>query len=315
MLIAGIILLFLLVKIVPGSSTTKFLSTGFNIERQRQLEHLYSENQPLIQQVFSWLKNAAVLDFGHSLQSGREVTSIIFQSLKPTIGLILLATFWGLLIGFPTALLSALHSHSKTDHILSFIMVLLFSLPAFWLGLFLLQFFSLQFGWFPSSQLFLYRTENIGILRQIAGMLHHLFLPSFSLGLGLAAYFYKYFKNELIKILDSEHILAAKAFGLPPTKIIFYHVIPNLIPHFLALLTTITPIIFSGSVTIEYIFAIPGLGRTLVQAATARDMPLIMGGAAITFLLVMVLNTLLELIIVMINPQTRSDLPDETYLQ
>ncbi|MFP4547061.1 MAG: ABC transporter permease [Fidelibacterota bacterium] len=314
MLVAGIVLLYLLVRIAPGSSTSKYLSTGFNIERQQQLERLYNDNQPLTGQIITWLKRAVVFDFGKSLQSGREVKTIILQSLKPTLWLTLLATFWGLIIGFPAALISAIHKHTKLDHILSVIMIILFSLPAFWLGLFLLQFFAVHSGWFPSSQLFQYQIEEVSHWRQLTGKFYHLFLPSFSLGLGLAAYFYKYFKNELINILDSEYILAARVMGLSMPKIIFYHVAPNLTPHFLALLTSLTPMLFSGAVTIEYIFSIPGLGRTMVHAAIARDLPLIMGGATLSFLLVMVLNSILEIMIFLINPQIRSELINEKYL-
>lgn len=313
LILLGLILLFILIKTIPGSSDIKYISTAFSLERQQELQNIYgSDNSPILVQLFKWMKNTVNFDFGHSTQSGLPVKQIILSSFLPTILLSFLAVTWGLLIGFPFALVSATNPGSKRDKFITLLMVLSYSLPAYWIGLFFLQFFSYKLNIFPSSQLFDIPGIYPSLFSKFTSVLYHLFLPSLALGLSFAAYFYKYLKTKLIDILDSEYILAAKARGLSAKTIILSHIIPNLILPVLSLFSTITPLFFSGAVTIEYIFSIPGIGRTMINAAVARDIPLIIGGATISFIAIMLINTFYDILLVIFNPKIKTEWINET---
>jgi peptide/nickel transport system permease protein len=307
MVLGGLTVLFLLLKIVPGMSGSHYISTAFNVERQQELLQLYENNGPFVKQLLMWFKNALTLDFGNSLQSGEAVSRIIINSLLPTVLLTLLAILWGLLISLPMAFLSALKKNSLTDRLISILMVILFAIPSYWIGMLLLYNFSIKIQLFPSSQLLTISDGRLSLLEKLPDLLHHLALPSLALGVGFAAYFFKYLKPKLMDILDSDFILAARARGLSGKVIVFSHILPNLGLTLLALVSTVTPAIFSGAVTIEYIFSIPGLGKTMINAALSRDIPLIMGGAAVSFLAIILLNSIIELLISIINPKTGPD--------
>ena len=312
MVLTGLILLFILLKITPGRSNTKFISTAFSIERQQELHEFYGNNSSFIAQLFNWLKNAITLNFGHSTQSGLPVSRVVFSSLLPTFMLSILAIFWGLAIGFPLALISSIRKDSLTDKTITLVMVLLYSMPAYWIGLFLVQIFSFNLGFFPSSQLFDINIEYPTLITKLQSMLFHLLLPSISLGLSFVAFFHKYLKNKISEVLDSTYVLAAKARGLNKSIIVFSYIIPNLILPLLSLFSTLTPLFFSGAVTIEYIFSIPGVGRTMINAAVARDIPLIMGGAAISFMAIMLINSIYDLLLILFNPKVKSEWINES---
>lgn len=307
MVLAGLTLLFLIVKVVPGSAELKFLSPAFSVERQVELQGFQNTEQNIFSQFVAWLQKAVFLDFGYSAQSGLPVRKVLFTSLMPTLLLSALAIIWGLAISLPLALFSAKFRNRAGEKILTLVMVLLYSLPAFWIGLCLVRLLSFTFPLFPSSMLYNATLTFSSSLAKLANMIYHLFLPSLAMGLSLAAYFYRYLRAKLVEIMDSDYLLAAKARGLCKKTILFAHIVPNLILPLLSLFSTITPLFFSGAVTVEYIFSIPGIGRTMVNAAVARDLPVIMGGAAISFLAILVINSLIDLVMVFINPTLKTE--------
>jgi peptide/nickel transport system permease protein len=304
MLFAGLALLFFLLKSMSGELDPRYFSPSFDINRLEEIASWQKNDHSLPLQFLIWTKNSLSLNFGNSTSTGRLVIDSLATPLKHTVALGFLALMWGMLIAIPTATLAALKNNKFYDRLMTIIMVILYALPAYWIGLFLLNIFSLRLGLFPSSQLFSIGAET-RFLNTTADYLHHLFLPSLTLGLSFSAYFHKYLRNKIIDLLDSEFIIAARSRGLKKSTIFFRHLMPNLVLILLTLLSTITPTIFSGTVTVEVVFSLPGLGRTMVNAATSRDIPLIMGGTTLAFICVLLMNSLLDFLIKFLNPQTR----------
>lgn len=310
-LFAGLTVLFIIVKLTPGTSRIQNISTAFDIVRQNEILDIYSDNKPVIYQLMDWYKNVLLLDFGYSMQNGQKVSNAVKEAFVPTLRLSLFALFWGILISLPVAIWSSIKKHKIPDRIISFVMIVVFALPSYWIGLMLLNIFSIKLHIFPSSQLYSFDYYSMTFFQKLSNNLYHLFLPSLSLGLLYSAYFYKYLRNKMIDVLDSEYILACKARGLSKNVILFSHILPNLLIPFLTLLSTIVPSIFCGTVTIEYIFSIPGLGSTMISAAISRDLPVIMGCATVSFFFILITNSLLDIIIIILNPKVKLEITND----
>ncbi|MCH5276298.1 MAG: ABC transporter permease [Desulfovibrionaceae bacterium] len=282
---------FFVIHLAPGTPTDMQVSLNplaGDTVRER-LNALYGLDRPLPVQYMDWLNRLVHLDFGHSLSSdGRPVMDKIVERLPLTVGMNVAVLLLTLLIAVPIGVVSAARQGSLLDKTLTVLVFLGFAMPSFWLALLLMLHFSINLGWLPLSGLTSLNFTHLGALEKIMDVARHLVLPILVGVVGGVAGTSRYLRSSMLEVLRQDYILTARAKGLPERKVIFRHALRNALLPVITLLGLSVPGLIGGSVIIESIFALPGLGQLFYMAVMARDYPLIMGnlvlGAALTLL-------------------------------
>ena len=304
MLVLISLISFFAIHLAPNS----FLSAGElnpNITKE-SLEHLkeiYGLDKPLWQQYISWMKALVHFDFGISFASGKPVIEEIKDRIGVTLGINLISMIFIFLISFVVGILAALKEDSLFDKIVKNLSLISFSMPSFYLALLLILFFAVELGWFPIGGL--HSLEPKSGIAYYLDIAWHLVLPIVVVvfvGFGSLT---QYIRSLTIDILKSDYIFFAKARGIAQKDLIYYYIIPNLKPPIITMLGLSLPGIIGGSVILESIFGINGMGLLFYQAAMARDYPVILGILIITAFLTLLGNILADLALLKLNPFAR----------
>jgi peptide/nickel transport system permease protein len=227
-----------------------------------------------------------------SLHSRRPVSSLLVERAPMTLLLGLSALLLGLLIAIPAGVLAARRPHSWMDLTATLGTMVVMSMPTFWLGPLLLRLFSVDLNWFPVSGADGWRS---------------LILPASTLGLGLSALLTRQIRAGMLEVLSADHIRAARARGLPETRVLFRHALRCAALPLVTLVGLQFGAVLSGSIIIEEIFGWPGLGRELVDAIRGRDFPLIQGCVFLMSASYALGSLLAELLSSVLNPLLRED--------
>lgn len=296
---------YLLLRLAPGDPTkSSFLgenaatNSGLSSEkgistRNASIEEELHLNKPIYIGFYYWLKNALINgDFGKSVSvdKGRSVFAVIFERVPITLTL----NFWAILITYaiaiPIGVFSAVTKRRKSDKAVTFFLFLLYSLPVFWITL-LLQALLCKGGIFPIFPLKgISTTITSGATSwEIVGNLSmHYVLPVLCLSYGGFAGLSRYCKESMSDVINKDYIRTARAKGLPESQVIFKHALKNAMITLITLFAELIPGLIAGSIIIEYIFGIPGIGDLSMLALSSRDIPLLMG--------LFVLNSILTLL-------------------
>lgn len=303
-LVIGITLTFIIIHLAPGDPSIRFVNPNQATVVQENIRARFGLNESLPVQYLKWI-GAVVFrfDFGRSFYSGRPANAIIFSALGATLLLTLSTLLLALLIGILTGVYAALHKDRLSDRICTATMMLLFSIPSFWLGIMLIYIFANRLQWLPSSQLISLFHKELGFMGRIADYLRHLLLPTITLALPLAATFFRYVRSAMIEALQSEYITAARARGLKESKILYRYALRNALLPIISLLGVIIPALLSGVVIVEVIFSYPGVGRVIVSAVFSRDYPVILAATTLTFIFVVIGNLLADIFYGIADPR------------
>jgi peptide/nickel transport system permease protein len=256
---------FFLIHLIPGDPIAAMLGDRYTESAGQTLRKQFGLDEPLPLQYLSFLAKAVQLDFGQSIQQRTEVRNLILTRMGVTLILAAYALTVALVLAIPLAIWSAVKANRLPDHVVRVSMMVAFAMPSFWLGLLLILVFSLQLGWFPTS----------GLAPPVLPLIWSLTLPAVTLGLSLSPVFTRTLRSSLIENLNADHVMAARARGLSETRVMFRYVMR---PSLIALVTLIgffVGALLSGSVVVETVFAIPGVGSLLVNAVLLRDFPVI----------------------------------------
>jgi peptide/nickel transport system permease protein len=305
-IIIGITLTFLIVHLAPGDPGIRFLDPSQPAEIQQVIQKRFGLNEPLHVQYWNWVKRVLFhFDFGNSFYNGKPSSEVLRSALLPTILLAGCALVFALITGILLGILAATRSNTFTDRTITMIMMLFFSTPAFWLGIMFLGVFSIQLGWLPSSHLTSLYHDQLNTIGRFTDYIKHLFLPVLTLGLPLAATFFRYIRSGVIEALRSDYILGARARGIGYKKILFRYCLKNSLLPIISLLGVIIPALLSGAVIVEVIFSLPGMGRTMVTAVFGRDYPIILAASTLAFFAVVAGNMIADTTYSIIDPRIR----------
>ena len=306
----GITLLsFFVIHLAPGSPTD--LETTMNpladSDARERLNALYGLDRPLHEQYFSWLKRMVVLDFGDSMSSDpRPVIDKIAEALPLTLCLNGATLLFTLLIAVPLGVAGAARRNGVFDRITTILVFVGFSMPTFWLALLLMMFFAVDLGWFPLSGLTSLDFQQLSPLGKTLDLLRHLAMPLIvTVFTGLAG-LSRFVRASVIDALRQDYILTARAKGLPERVVLFRHALRNALLPVITILGLSVPGLIGGSVIIESIFALPGMGQLFYKAVMARDYPLIMGNLVIGAVLTLAGNLLADLCYGLADPRIRT---------
>lgn len=267
------------------------------------LRAYYGLDQPIPIQYLTWLSNLLQGNFGKSLYGGRPVNFIIGSWFGETVKLMLSSTLIAFFVSIPIGINSAKKQYSKQDMVVTSVSLFGVSMPTFWLGLILIIAFSYRLGWLPSAGAYGQPNPwwNNAFLDQIA----HLIMPVAVLVYVALAQNVRLIRANMLEVLRSDYILAARASGLSERTIIYKYALRNAISPVITFLGVALGAIIAGAPMTEYTFGWPGLGRRFVDAATRLDFPVIMGITMIITIMTLIANLIVDIIYVYIDPRIR----------
>jgi len=267
------------------------------------LKAYYGLDKPVPIQYLNWLTNLLQGNFGKSLRGGRPVNLLIGSWAWETVKLQLISILLAFAISIPIGVNSAKKQYSKQDVAVTSISLFGVSMPTFWLGLLLIIIFSFQLGWLPSAGAYgaPYLWWEPPILDEIA----HLILPVTVLVYVMLAQNIRLIRANMLEILRSDYILAARASGLSERKVIYKYALRNAIGPVITYLGISLGMIIAGAPMTEYVFSWPGLGRRYVTAAMELDFPVVMGITMIITIMTLIANLIIDICYVYIDPRIR----------
>ena len=298
------IISFIAVHLAPNSFfASGELNPNITQESIDQLKAIYNLDKPLYIQFTSWLINILHLDFGISFSTGEQVKIEILNRLPITLILNITTIIFVFFISLYLGITSAMKPNSLIDKATKQLSILSFSLPSFYLALILLFIFSITFELFPLSGVA--SSNELEGFAYIKDLAWHLSLPILVMVFGGIGSLTLYIRSLTIEILKSDYIFFAKSRRLSGYQLLRYFILPNLYPTIITILGLSLPGILGGSVILENIFAIDGMGLLFFQSALSHDYPVIMGILIIGAFLTLLGNILADLILLKANPHTK----------
>lgn len=288
-----------LMALVPGDAAVQ-LAGGVDATEERiaEVRTELGLDDPFLVQYGRWLKGAVTFDFGESLVNGQSVSGDILNRLPVTASIAFGAMVVGLLVGVPAGIVAGMKAGTRLDRGLIFGTTLGIAVPNFWLAMVLILVFAVNLGWFPA----------IGFTRLTESpwdWLRSLVLPSLALGTFVAASVARQLRGELADVMQRSYVRTAWAKGGSARLVVGKHALKN------AAIPAVTVVglqmggLIGGTVILEQIFSIPGLGTYLLQAITSSDMPVIMGVTTMFVLVYMVMSLLVDVAYGLLNPKVR----------
>lgn len=267
---------FFIIHLVPGDPVRIVLAGRATPATIARVRHQLALDRPLWTQFSLYVSHMVRGQFGTSFTLDSPVSQIIGQRLGVSAALIAYGMLLSLLIGVPLAIVAALRPNTWLDNSVRLGTTLTFALPGFWLGLMLALIFGLKLGWFPVS----------GYETGIAGILRTLTLPALALGLALAGVVVRTLRSSLLEVLQSEHIEATRSRGLGELRVVGNHALRLSVMATLTILSVNIGFLIGGTVVLEQVFQLPGLGSLLIEAVEKRDYQLVqaltlLAGAAV----------------------------------
>jgi peptide/nickel transport system permease protein len=304
---------FFMARLAPGDPMDMYLEP----QRQRQvdlevielLRKKYGLDQPIHVQYVTWLKNVAQGDFGESFRHRRPVKDMLVEAVPYTLQLTVLAIILDALIGITIGIISAVKQYSKLDKTVTIGSLIIYAIPSFWLALMLIMVFSVNLGWFPTSQTRSMHYEDLTAIGKMLDRAWHLVLPVFVMGIAGAAGTARYMRNKLLEVLNEEYIMAARARGFREKTVIVKHALRNAMIPIVTIYGMSLPFLLGGATIIETIFAWPGMGRLTVGAVGGRDYPIIMATVMIAAVLTVLGNLLADITYAAVDPRVSYDAP------
>lgn len=308
-LLLGILCIsFLMLKLAPGEPTIiqqdlQARATGAQRETLRQL---YGLDKPIHVQFGRWLWRVVRLDFGRSyMPDGLPVMDKIAERIPITLGLNVLELIIIFSVAVPLGILSATRQYSLFDKSMTLFVFVGFATPDFWLALLVMILFGVQLGWLPISGLRSLNFEYLAFWEQVWDILSHLILPVLVAAFGGLAYLSRLMRGSLLEVIRQDYIRTARAKGLPERDVIYKHGVRNAVIPVVTLLGLMLPGLLGGSVFIETVFSIPGMGQLFVQSAFSRDEPVLMALIVIGASLSLLGNILADISYGLVDPRIR----------
>ncbi|MCO5220696.1 MAG: ABC transporter permease [Thermomicrobiales bacterium] len=290
--------IFSLMHLIPGDPVQVMAGEVQDPEAIARIRADLGLDRPLYRQYLSWLGNALQGDLGESIRTREPVLDVVLSRVKPTLQLSVMAMIIGLAVALPVGVISATRRNSRLDTAATTFALLGVSMPNFLIGLLLIFFFSIRLGWLPTS-------GYVDIFQDPVEGFRSLLLPSITLGMALAAVIMRMTRSSLLEALAQDYIRTARAKGLVERRVVIRHGLRN------ALIPVVTVVglqvgnLIAGAVITEYIFAIPGVGRLIVDSVFARDYPVLQGVVLLTVIGFIGANLIADLLYAALDPRIR----------
>lgn len=291
------VLVFFLVRLIPGDPTIVMLGAHWTPQRANVLRRSLGLDKPLWDQYVLFLGHLIHLNFGQSVFYRLPVRTLLQQRLPVTLWLVLYSELLALLISVPLGTFTALRRNGLVDHSSRVFFVLTAAMPSFWTGLILILLFSVHWPIFPLS----------GNLSGIGRHLYTLFLPALTMSLGLVAIFSRTLHNAILSVLNADYIDTARVKGLSAVRILARHVLRNALLSLVTVVGVTLSYAIGSTVVVEEIFNLSGLGSLLTASIYNRDLSVVQGIAATFALFVVFVSLLTDIVYAMLDPRIAYD--------
>lgn len=284
---------FVLVRSIPGDPVRLLLGARATPEVAAKIRAQYGLDEPLVTQYVVFLRNLLEGDFGRSIVYKTSVLTVVAERIAPTVFLLLYALLLAVVVAFVLAAVAARRPGGWPDIAVRVYSTAGLGLPSFWLGIILIMAFSVGLGWFPTS----------GYGETFVERLHYLFLPAASIALALSPVLIRNLRASLIAEMDSDYATAARARGVSENGVFFRHVFPN------ALVPTITLVgvnfswLIGGTVVVEQVFSVPGLGQLMIASIFSRDYLVVQLVTLVFALAVIATNFVVDVLTAAVDPR------------
>jgi peptide/nickel transport system permease protein len=289
---------FFVVRFVPGDTVTTLLGAHYNEEQAAFLREKLGLDRPVVVQYVIWMKGIFQGDFGESTFTSQPVLASIIERLPVTLELACISLLFAVCIGVPVGAIAAVKRNTFIDYLAGIWGMLGVSIPNFWFATLLVLLFSLKLGWLPSGNFVPLNTSVVDNLKSII-------MPGFALGAAVSAVVMRMARSAMLEVLDQDYIEMARAKGVPPHLLVFKHALKNALVPILTVLGIQAGYLLGGSVVIEQVFSLPGIGRLALQAITNRDYALLQGTILFVATGFIVINLVVDLLYAFINPKVR----------
>lgn len=284
------IFVFFFIHMLPGDPARVLAGETATQEEVEAIRRALNLDRPLVEQYFDFLRSLVTFDLGISLRTGEPVATMIGRAFMPTFWLSICALGWSVVFGLIAGVISAVRQGSPGDHIGMFLSVSGISMPNFWLGLLLMQFFSVHLGWLGTSG---FNSPS------------DLILPSITLGAAVAAVMARFTRSAVIDVAREDFIRTARAKGLRERIVIWKHALRNALIPVVTMAGLQFGFLLGGSIVVEKVFRWPGLGSLLLDAINFRDFAVVQAEIMLFSLQFLVINLIVDLLYGFINPAIR----------
>jgi peptide/nickel transport system permease protein len=289
---------FSLIHLIPGDPVQVMVGESQDPEVVAAIRHDLGLDRPLYIQYITWLGNALRGDLGTSIRTHQPVAEIVVERAQPTMQLTVVALLIALSIAVPVGILAATRRNSGIDMSATTGALLGVSMPNFLIGLLLIFIFAIKLRWLPTS-------GYVSVFEEPVRGLKSLILPALTIGMAMAAVTTRMIRSSLLESLDQDYVRTARAKGLVEWRVVIGHALRN------AMIPVVTVVglqignLIAGAVITEYIFAIPGVGRLIVDSIFARDYPVLQGVVLFTAIGFILANLLADLTYAALDPRIR----------
>lgn len=298
-LIGITIISFAIIHLAPGSPLSAFLEdpTIKTADKQVMIQQA-GLDKPIITQYWIWVSGLLQGDFGTSFHKSEPVLSLIREYMPNTLLLTITSFLVSLLIAVPLGILCAMRANSRLDQAVTALSNVGLAIPGFWLALILIMFFGVKLGWLPIGGL-----QTINAPFSLVDRIEHLIMPVLTIAIAEAAVWTRYIRSSMLEVINQDYMRTAKAKGLLTGRILGLHGLRNALIPLATLFGLAIPGFFAGSVILESIFSIPGVGRLLIEATFQRDYPIITALVTLGAILTVLGNILADLLIGLLDPR------------
>ncbi len=293
-----VVMIFVIFRVIPGDPALIILGTEADERQIEAMRQRLGTDRPIAEQFLRWVSGAVRGDLGESLRFSQPVTRMIANRLTVTVPLAILSISIVILVGIPLGVLLALYRNSFLDGVISLITQLGIAVPSFWAALLLMIVFGVQLGWLPIGTFTSWEEDAREAVRS-------LILPAIAVALPPLAVVVRYVRNGFLDQATQDYVRTALSKGLPQRMVIYRHILRNTLIPVVTVLGIIFADIVSGTLVVEQVFGLPGVGRLLFTAVGFRDFPLLQGLALYIALVVIGLNFVVDLTYGWIDPRVR----------
>ena len=287
---------FGLMHLVQGDPAVTLAGEYATPQRVEEIRRLYGFDQPFLTQYWTWLSNALQGDLSRSLRSNAEVSSLIAQRFPNTLLIVVLALGLSMAIGVPLGILAATRSGSRLDSAVTSVTSLGVALPNFWLAMILVTVFALGLHWFPATGA---RPLSDGVGQALL----HAVLPAIALASSGIAEVTRQLRSALLEVLSSQYVRTLHAKGLSPLAILWKHGLKNVSVNLLTVFGLLVNRMLGGTVIIEAVFAVPGMGSLVIAGAATKDFPVVQGVVLTLVILVVLTNLVIDMLYTLLDPR------------
>jgi peptide/nickel transport system permease protein len=305
LLVCVIVFNFFLIHLAPGDPIQALVGEfpapeSYIVEMRKA----FGLDQPVYIQLLLYIKNVLAGDLGFSFYYRQPVLTVILDRVPATLQLMVPALLFSAAVGIVLGVLSARKPYSLADNIISVFSLFGYCVPAFWLGQMLMAAFAIELGWLPSQGMKTVGADLEGV-SLIIDRTAHLVLPFAALAIRHLAVNARMMRSSMLEVAYEDFVTVARAKGLDEKAVIAHHMVPNALMPVVTIIGVDVGFLFTGSVLVESVFGWPGIGRLMYESIVKRDYPVLMGDFLITTVLVVVVNLIVDLIYLWLDPRVK----------